>query len=380
MKLLEKILVPIGMNRVSDYQIETAAKLAGKFGSQLIFAYIMPEDAKRDSVRPMVEKYADTSYSEIMAREDIPDIRSEKMVLYGNMFDRIMSTAEDENVNLILGSNDMEQSGESYNVDVLAEKLLRKSRKPVWIVKEGCNTVPAAILCSVDYSDASERALNNAIKIARAFSARLFVVNVFEPMEYRYSPRFEIDYQEENRKNQLENSRRFTDFLAGFNFTGLEVHKEILKGSSHEEIVRYVKQNRVDLLFMGAVGKTYLQRIFLGSVTEKVIRDFPCSMVVTKSENILNLQIDTDISEIERHIEVAKRLEETGYYEEAIEQIKIALQINDLHLPALSALIRLYSKTGDNDSVSLYHQKIDKILKRLWDRKIEMEIRKSLKL
>jgi nucleotide-binding universal stress UspA family protein len=380
MKLLEKILVPIGMNRVSDYQIETAAKLAGKFGSQLIFAYIMPEDAKRDSVRPMVEKYADTSYSEIMAREDIPDIRSEKMVLYGNMFDRIMSTAEDENVNLILGSNDMEQSGESYNVDVLAEKLLRKSRKPVWIVKEGCNTVPAAILCSVDYSDASERALNNAIKIARAFSARLFVVNVFEPMEYRYSPRFEIDYQEENRKNQLENSRRFTDFLAGFNFTGLEVHKEILKGSSHEEIVRYVKQNRVDLLFMGAVGKTYLQRIFLGSVTEKVIRDFPCSMVVTKSENILNLQIDTDISEIERHFEVAKRLEETGYYEEAIEQIKIALQINDLHLPALSALIRLYSKTGDNDSVSLYHQKIDKILKRLWDRKIEMEIRKSLKL
>jgi hypothetical protein len=31
MKLLEKILVPIGINRVSDYQIETAAKLAGKF-------------------------------------------------------------------------------------------------------------------------------------------------------------------------------------------------------------------------------------------------------------------------------------------------------------------------------------------------------------
>jgi nucleotide-binding universal stress UspA family protein len=340
----------------------------------------MPEDANRDSVRTMVEKYADNSYSEIIARGDLSAIRSEKRVLYGNMFDRIVSTAEDDNVNLILASNDMEQSGGRYNIDVLAEKLMRKSQKPVWVVKEGGNAIPETILCSVDYSDASERALNNAIKIARAFGARLFVVNVFEPMEYRYSPRFEIDYEQENKKNQLENSRRFTDFLAGFNFTGLDVQKEILKGSSHEEIVRYVQENSVDLLFMGAVGKTYLQRIFLGSVTEKVIREFPCSMVVTKSENILNLQIDSDISEIERHIEVASRLEETGYYEEAIEQIKIALQINDLHLPALSALIRLYSKTGDNNSASLYHQKIDEILKRLWDKKIEMEIRKSLKL
>jgi nucleotide-binding universal stress UspA family protein len=380
MKLLEKILVPIGLNRISDYQMEAAVNLAGKFSSQLIFAYIMPEDAQRDSVRPMVEKFADTSYSEIIGRSDLSDIGSEKRVLYGNMFDRIISTAEDENVNLILVSNDMEQSGGSFHIDVLAEKLMRKSQKPVWVVKEGGNAIPENILCSVDYSDASERALNNAVKIARAFRARLFIVNVFEPMEYNYSPRFEINYEQENQKNQLENSRRFTDFLAGFNFTGLDVHKEILKGSSHEEIVRFVQQNRVDLLFMGAVGKTYLQRIFLGSVTEKVIREFPCSMVVTKSENILNLQIDADISEIERHIEIATTLEETGYYEEAIEQIKIALQINDLHLPALSSLIRLYSKTGDNDSARLYHQKIDQILKRLWDSNVEMEIRKSLKL
>jgi nucleotide-binding universal stress UspA family protein len=380
MKLLEKILVPIGLNRISDHQMEAAVTLAGKFSSQLIFAYIMPEDAKRDSVRPIVEKFADTSYSEIVGRGDLTDIRSEKRVLYGNMFDRIISTAEDENVNLILVSNDMEQSGDRYNIDVLAEKLMRKSQKPVWVTKEGGKALPETILCSVDYSDASGRALNNAVKIARAFRARLFVVNVFEPMEYNYSPRFEIDYEQENQKNQMENSRRFTDFLAGFNFTGLDVRKEILTGSSHEEIVRFVQQNRVDLLFMGALEKTYLQRIFLGSVTEKVIREFPCSMVVTKSENILNLQIDADISEIERHLEIAATLEETGYYEEAIEQIKIALQINDLHLPALSSLIRLYSKTGDNDSASLYHQKIDQILKRLWDTNVEMEIRKSLKL
>ncbi len=262
----------------------------------------------------------------------------------------------------------------------MAEKLIRKSQKPVWVVKEGGKALPEKILCSVDYSDASIRALNNAIKIARTFRTKLFVINVFEPMENSYSLRYEFDYQQENKKNESENAKRFNEFLNKFNFTDIDYQTHIFSGKPDKEIVRFADQNQVDLLFMGATGKTFLQRILLGSVTEKVIRKLPCPMVITKSENILNLKIDADISEIEKHLANAQKLEETGYYKEAIEQLKICLQINDLHLPALSALAKLYEKIGENELAEIYNKKIDEILKRLWNKKIELEIRKSLKL
>lgn len=380
MKLLEKILLPISLNDISKFQLETALKLADKFKSKLILAYVMPEDAKKVSVKPLIDKYIDSSYSQILKNHNLTELQAEKQILYGNKVDQILSAAENENVNLILISNDFEQTNNKDNIDVLAEKLIRKSQKPVWVVKEGSTEFPQKILCSVDYSDPSERALTNAIKIARTFRAKLIIINVFEPMEENYSLRFEIDSKLENQKNENKNEKRFGDFLGRFNFVDVEYETHILKGSPETEILKFIRQDHIDLLFMGATGKTFIQRIFLGSVTEKVIRELPCSMVITKSKNILNLTIDADISDIEKHMANAHKLEETGYYKEAIEQLKICLRINDLHLPALNGLVKLYSKIGETDSSNFYHQKIDEILKRLWDKKIEEEIRKSMKL
>jgi two-component SAPR family response regulator len=71
-------------------------------------------------------------------------------------------------------------------------------------------------------------------------------------------------------------------------------------------------------------------------------------------------------------------LEDSGYYEEAIHQLKLSIQKNDLHIPSLNALARIYDKIGDATNSEIYRQKIDAILRRLWDKKIEFEIRKQL--
>lgn len=380
MRLLEKILVPIISNDTSNSHLETAVNLANKFNSKLLLIQILPDDAKRPSIRNLMNKHLENVFSEIINKYDLTEIEIEKIILYGNMFDKIITTSEDENVNLILIPNDIEHANSKYNIDVLTEKLIRKSQKPVWVVKEGGLGFPQKIICTVDYSDASVRALNNAIKITSAFNASLHIVNVFEPIENKYSLRYEADYNLENQKNEQENETKFIDFLKSFNFTDINYQSHILKGMADKEIIRFIEQNQLNLLFMGATGKTFIQRIMLGSVTEKVIRELPCSLVITKSENILNLKIDADISEIEKHLENARKLEETGYYKEAIAQLKICLQINDLHLPTLSKLAKLYSKIGQDETAQMYHQKIDEILKRLWNKKIELEIRQSFKL
>ena len=380
MKLLEKILMPVDLNDNSNLHLGTAEELANKFNSELIVQYILPEDAAKEPIKSLLAKQIDISFKDISEKLKLPEGRVIKKISYGNMFDQIISMSENENVNLVLITNEPEHSESSYNIDFLAEKLIRKSQKPVWVVKEGSKGLPEKIMCSVDYSDASERALKNAIKIARAFGKKLFIVNILEPLESKYSPRFEIDFREENEKLKKQNEVRFSEFIEKFRLSNLEYETQILCGKPHEEIKNFIDNNEIDLLFMGATGKKFIQRIMLGSITEKVIRDLPSSMVITKSENILNLKIDSDISMLEKHLENSKKLEDAGYYEEAIEQLKICLRINDLHLPSLSALVRLYTKTGKTELAKVYRQKIDDILKRLWNKKIELELRKNLKL
>ena len=380
MKLLEKILVPVRINEISAEQLNVAIQLANKFHSQVILLHVLPNEAKKDSINSLIMKYVDNDFKKLLDNLKKKGIHAEKRISYGNMFDQVISTAETENVNLILIVNDMEHIDDNYKIDIVAEKLIRKSQKPVWVVKSGSNTIPDKILCPVDFSDASERALNNAIKISRTFQTKLFVITVFEPLEKNYSMRYNIDYKKENEELENETKKKFEDFIKKFNFTDVDYSTKLIRGKTHEKIIAFATKKNIDLIFMGATGKSLIQRVLLGSVTEMVLRELPGSMVITKSENILNLKIDFEISEIEKHFTNAMKLEKTGYYKEAIDQLKICLQINDLHIPALNALIKLYNKIGEKELSENYNKRLEEILNRLWDKKIELEIRKNYSL
>lgn len=380
MKLLEKILVPLDFESNVENQMLIAENLATAFNSEVILFHVLPTEAELASIKSLVSEYIDSQLNKIAAGLDRKDIKYRKVIRYGNVFDRIMAFAQENNVNLILVTDGADSSGNNYQVSVITEKLMRKSEKPVWVVRHNCKSLPKNILCPVDFSDASARALNNAIKIARTFKAELHIINVFEPLQESFSVRLNINYKEENTRLKKENEIKFKEFLDEFNPSGIKHHITSLTGKANEEIVRFAKENEADLIFMGATGKSVLQRILLGSVTEKVVRDLPSSIVLTKSENILNLRIEKDISNLEKHYSQAIKLKETGFYDEAINQLKICLSINDLHIPAINELIKIYELTGDKKTAESYRKKLDEILERLWDSKIQLEIRKNYKL
>ncbi|WP_430810468.1 MULTISPECIES: universal stress protein [unclassified Carboxylicivirga] len=380
MKLLDKILVPIQVSEPANNQLTLAMELAKKFGSRLLLLHVLPTEARSQKVKEILSRYVDKDFEKVITEVKEQHLEAEKHIAYGNIFEQIISAAERESANLILIPNNFHIVENHQTIDYLAEKLIRKSEKPVWVVQEATQGTPKTILCPVDYSEASRRALINAIKIARIFQSKLYVVNVFEPLDELYSIRYSVDYEEENKELERENSDSFAAFLETFSFVDVEYECLILRGKPHQKIIDFATEKKVDVLFMGATGKTFFQRLLLGSVTELVIRDLPCSVVVTKSENILNLKMEKDISDIERLLANAKKLEAAGFYDDSIEQLKTCLTVNDLHLPAIYSLVQLYRKTGNEEMAVTYQQKADEIVKRLWDKNVELEIRKGLKL
>ncbi len=63
---------------------------------------------------------------------------------------------------------------------------------------------------------------------------------------------------------------------------GVEVEKVIREGHAVHEIVELAKEGNFDLIVMGARGMSKIRELLLGSVSEGVIRNAPCHVLIVK--------------------------------------------------------------------------------------------------
>ena len=63
---------------------------------------------------------------------------------------------------------------------------------------------------------------------------------------------------------------------------GVDVETVILEGKPATEIVKYAKEQKIDLIVVGTQGKKGIERLLLGSVAETIIRSATCRVLVVK--------------------------------------------------------------------------------------------------
>ena len=118
----------------------------------------------------------------------------------------------------------------------------------------------------------------------------------------------------------------------------------------------------------------------MGRVTEKVIREVPCSFITLKSKDIIATQFETKIRDIELHGSTARQLEKDGFFNESISEFEACQNINSMHIPSLNGIAKVYEKLDDMDNAEKYKNMAREVLARIWDKKIEAKIRKFYKL
>jgi universal stress protein E len=62
-------------------------------------------------------------------------------------------------------------------------------------------------------------------------------------------------------------------------------HRHLLVGAAHVELERLVRQLRAQLLVIGAVSRSGLQRLFIGSTAERLLDRVPCDVLVVKPKS-----------------------------------------------------------------------------------------------
>lgn len=138
------------------------------------------------------------------------------------------------------------------------------------------------ILCPVDYSDFSRRALDHAVAIARWYGSTVTVFHVCAllpaaafapgPLALTATP-----LAPEGREALLGRLRSFADVdVSG---SGVQIEFEVAEGSTAAEILQKAEADSSDLIVLGTHGHSGFDRLVLGSVAERVLRKASCPVL-----------------------------------------------------------------------------------------------------
>ena len=139
------------------------------------------------------------------------------------------------------------------------------------------------IVIATDGSENSANAVKHAIEVARISEAKLSAVFVVDTGAFTSIP---VDMAMGNMyeilKKEGDEAVKQVEELA--EAEGLEIESFNIEGHPAEEIIKISENVSADLVVMGTLGKSGLDRFLLGSVAEKVSRTSKIPVMIVRGE------------------------------------------------------------------------------------------------
>jgi len=136
------------------------------------------------------------------------------------------------------------------------------------------------ILAPTDLSDLSKLGLRYALEVARDASAEVIVYHAIDFSDEWAEKRSEVVAH----TDVLQHSRKKLQEFLSDNFADcinlVEVRPMVEIGSPIQNIVEKAQEEGADMIILSTHGRTGLDHIILGSVTEKVVARAPCPVLV----------------------------------------------------------------------------------------------------
>ena len=132
------------------------------------------------------------------------------------------------------------------------------------------------LLFPVDLSAVSSKIAPSVIDFAEAFDAEIHLVHVAVTMEEiagSYGPDMILpDIEDEVVQGAERELEKFEQqFFAGYTTK----KRVVLKGDPVDEIIAYIRAEKIDLVIMGTHGRKGIDKIIFGSVADRMVKNSP---------------------------------------------------------------------------------------------------------
>ena len=139
------------------------------------------------------------------------------------------------------------------------------------------------IMIATDGSDCSMLAAGKGIELARLSGGKVYAVYV---VSTNYSSSVGVDFYwgeiyeafKKDGENAVNNIKEMGESV------GVNVEPILLEGNPSAELIRYAEEEKMDIVIMGTLGKTGLDRLLLGSVAGNVVRHSKVPVMFVKKK------------------------------------------------------------------------------------------------
>lgn len=297
MQAISTILLPIDFSDTSRHALEHAIAVAKWYDARLVgcHAYVPPFYPVTDLVTAGVgDPVPDASTLKGIEQDVIASLEparaagvaTDVRVEAGPPPTAIIACAKTLPADLIVIGTHGVNGFEHLMLGSVTEKVVRRAPCPVMTVPPRARATSRLpfrhIVCSVDFSPASDAALTLAFSLAQEADAALSLVHVLEwandePLsQLKYiAPEYHA-YREQDAGVRL--SRLVPDSVREF----CTPTTHIAHGKAHEEILAWAARQQADLIVMGVQGRNAVDVMLFGSTTNQVVRRATCPVLTVR--------------------------------------------------------------------------------------------------
>jgi nucleotide-binding universal stress UspA family protein len=278
-----KILVAIDGSLSSMHALGESFKLAENEKSWMTAVSVIPpylgdlDTTAVGNVMTAIRRPYEEALTEARRMADEARVMLRTACEEGDPYERIVDLADAENFDLIVMGRRGHNRLEKALVGSVTARVIGYSRKDVLVVPKDASIGWKKILIATDGSKFSEAAAERAIGFAKAYGGELTIVSVVDvPAEfYGEAP--------EAWDNLVTQAKGFVDKTSQLaEASGVRAQAVVREAETWKAIVELAEKQQTDTIVMGSHGRTGLKRLLMGSVTEKVIGNAPCPVLVVK--------------------------------------------------------------------------------------------------
>lgn len=265
----------------STVALELLKSLDKKFDTDITFLHVITSFWQDWFTSGLYEKEAKSRLEEWYKRVKTgnPDL-SKIMVFKGNAADYITMQAGIMEADLIVvGGGGDPKSHKDFITGTTAEAIVRYSRQSVLLVKK---PTIESIICGVDGSVHSEKALKRAIDLAKRFSASLKIVHVIPNADFNPLGMRKEDIIENENKFKEMRIQEIEEFLKAIEYYGVKPEVHHVWGVASHVLLSLAEDDDADMIIIGATGRGKLASLIIGTTASHTMRKAPCSLYIVK--------------------------------------------------------------------------------------------------
>lgn len=302
MVTIRHILCPLDFSRFSRHALEQAVALAREFGAEIAALHVhavapiaeLVAAGAPPAVVPMTLRDSQRTALLRELRDLEDDVEAAGVTIRtsleeGDPVNTILDRAADWPADLIVLGTHGRSGFERLLLGSVAERVLRKAKCPVLTVPRRVASAThgltfARIVCAIDFSPASFRALEYAASLAAVEGPGVTVLNVVELLaeENGLHDGVSVDLPDFRAELARVAARRLDEAISPAVRERCRINQLVTIGKAWKEILQVAAEERADLIVLGVHGRTTADLLLFGSTTQHVVRQAGCPVLTIR--------------------------------------------------------------------------------------------------